>query len=146
MISDRIFQIYLEIIKSDLIYINTIGQMGMLWWVSSTVFVFTIIKFFHKHKRNLNNNGTDKVIGVFITAFIISIIVFGLTVCKYILIIENELNVIMMNFIEFNQFDISSIFDATFMFMMIGTTSFVFFLIIWIVLFYLDVHQDQGDK
>ena len=150
MISQRSYEIYKEIVIANYNYIGVMAQMGMLWWVSSTVFVFTLIKFFNKHKITLKAYNLDKFIGIFITAFIVSIIIFGLISCYYILQIEQSTKEIMMHFTEFDLYDTSTIFETTLVLVMIGTTSFVFFLIIWLILYYGDHHLDKimnsGDR
>ena len=137
------YDILKEIIIAHLNYLNMVGQMGMLWWVSSTVFVFTLIKTFYNYKTQLMKRNLEKPIGVFITAFIVSIIVFGIVSCICLIRLETELRLIVIKFVEFEDYDISSMFFSTIIFLLIGTSSFIFFLIIWIIMWY---HEDTFRK
>ena len=130
------FNLTQMLIEQHIEYLIMLGQMGMLWWVSATVLSFKIIVNMYQNKEKYFVDKIRIPIGIFISSFFMSIIIFGINESYYILKLENETRRLLQSINSFKEYEISVMFFSTLINFLIGSTSFVFFLIIWLVLWF----------
>ena len=129
-----------SLIEKNIDSLIMLGNVGMLWWVSATVFCLSIIKSVYSENTISKAKSINTPITIIISVLITSIVCFGImaaiTVDK--LHLETKRLLSLLNF--YNDYGI--LFKGVYLGYLIGSTSFLLFLLIWI---FLRVNTKQED-
>jgi len=124
-----------HLLEQKVSYVNAIGNVSMLWWVTSVVFCVSILATVWKNRRDLvEEKWAVWLVGIAGSGLFLGIIFYGISVILYLDSIERELSELAVSLsakADFFSTDIWLFRRA----MQIGTSSFAGVLILWIVMF-----------
>ena len=120
------------LIEQKISYLNTVGNVSMSWWVSSVVFCGTILAVVWLYRTELTESGIIKWLGVVLTVFFITVVVYGIVLIKYLNRLHAEVSALAseLNYENFFSNEIETFKRA----MVNGTSSFAIILVAWIFL------------
>lgn len=79
------------ILEQKVSFLNTLGNVSMLWWVTSVVFSLSILAGVWKFREQLVEKKWIKVIGMFGFVFFSTIVLYGVAVFLYIYFVSAEI-------------------------------------------------------
>lgn len=119
------------LIERKIDFVNSIAQMGMLWWVSSVVFCGSVLAAVWSKQDNLKKQRLVNPLGFILSGFFLSMVVFGGMVIYYLIHTEGEIAALASNLKTQDNFFRSELFACQ-LAMWLGTSSFFLVLIVWI--------------
>lgn len=117
------------IITRHLSILDVLGEIGMLWWVSSTVMCIGILRAAYKMKRDGDMIPRD--VGVMITAFLVSIIFFGFMMAYMTMKVEDEF-VRIIGQVYTLRYPTDKLYDLSVYSYLVGSSSFFIFFMSWL--------------
>jgi hypothetical protein len=124
-----------HLLEQKISYINAIGNVSMLWWVTSVVFCVSILATVWKNREDLAEQKLAVwLVGIAGSGLFLGIILYGFSVILYLNSTEREISELAISLNAKADFFSTEIwlFRRA---MLIGTSSFAGVLILWIIMF-----------
>lgn len=126
-----------EVIKNNFNIVTLAWSSGMVWWLSASAFCLTLITKLYPNKEELKEQGYHVPIGIFVSLFLVSMILFGVATLYELSLIEQDINVSFIascSSIEIPGME--HIFTIVRKLYLISTSTMVVFLLSWIYLWF----------
>ena len=128
------------VISNSFSMITLAWSSGLAWWLSSSVFLITLIGKLYPNKEEFQKNGLHTPVGMFVSFILLSLITFGLVVIHDLSVVETSLYELFIGVCsDFNTPDIGYIFSLVRKLYVIVTSSLIVFLIAWLYLWFYGV-------
>ena len=125
------------VINNSFSMVTLAWSSGLAWWLSSSVFLLTLLGKLYPSKNSFIENGLFVPVGVFVSFILVSLITFGLVVIHDLSIVETAIYEIFIDICsDFNSPNASHIFSLVRKLYVIVTSSLVVFLIAWLYLWF----------
>ena len=125
------------VINNSFSLVTLAWSSGLAWWLSSLVFVLTLLGKLYPAREKFYENGLHTHMGMFVVFILISLITFGSVVIHDLSVIETSLYEMFVKICsDFNVPRISHIFSLIQKLYVIVTSSLAVFLIAWLYLWF----------
>ena len=125
------------VINNSFSLVTLAWSSGLAWWLSSLVFVLTLLGKLYPEREKFYENGLHTHVGMFVVFILISLITFGSVVIHDLSVIETSLYEMFVKICsDFNVPRISHIFSLIRKLYVIVTSSLAVFLIAWLYLWF----------
>jgi hypothetical protein len=133
----------IEIVKIVLTNIFSVVTLawssGMVWWLSSAVFIVTLITKLYPNKKIFKKSNIFIPVGIFSSLFILSLITFGAVVIYDLSSLETAIyDLISISISGYSLPSVLPIFSIVRKLYVIVTTTLILFLIAWIYMWFYD--------
>ena len=132
MMTDETIRFLLE---QTIAFANTVANVCMLWWASSTVFCTSILSTVWKKRKAIKSRHFVYYLGFLLFVFFSSIIIFGFSVIIYMNQSQNQISALAASLGFGNNFYSSemSVFRRA---ILCGTSSFILAWLGWVLIFF----------
>jgi len=126
-----------KLLEQKIAYLNMVGNVSMLWWVTSVVFCVSILVGVWKNKeylteqRVIKGNKLINGIGIAVLIFLATVVAYGFFIIRYLGKVQKEISEITVFLNAKNDF-FSTELSLFWWAMVNGTSSFVGILILWV--------------
>ena len=125
------------VINNSFSMITLAWSSGLAWWLSSSVFLLTLLGKVYPAKKEFISNNLHLPVGVFVSFIFLSLITFGVVVIHDLTVVETTIYDLFINISsEFNAPIASHVFNLVRKLYVIVTSSLVVFLIAWLYLWF----------
>lgn len=125
------------VISTSFSLISLTWSSGLAWWLSSFVFVLTLLGKVYPARGLFQENGMHMPVGIFVCFILMSLIIFGIVVIHDLTIMEQHLYEMFIKVTsDFNVPRISYIYNLVRKLYVIVTSSLIVFLIAWIYIWF----------
>lgn len=126
-----------EIIRNNFDIVTLAWSSGMAWWLSASAFCLALITKLYPSKEDFKAKGYHLPIGIFVSMFLASMILFG---CVTLFELSSIERVLYMTFIDscltIDFPDVTHIFSLVQKLYMISTSTMVVFLLSWVYVWF----------
>lgn len=127
------------VINNSFSMITLAWSSGLAWWLSSSVFLLTLMGKVYPAKEDFTKRNLHTPVGIFVSFIFLSLIMFGIIVIHDLSIVETAIYEIFINITsDFNTPNASHVFDLVRKLYVIVTSSLVVFLIAWLYLWFFE--------
>ena len=125
------------VINNSFSMVTLAWSSGLAWWLSSSVFLLTLLGKLYPSKDSFIENGLFMPVGMFVSFILISLITFGLVVIHDLSVVETAIYELFIDICsDFNAPNAGHIFSLVRKLYVIVTSSLVVFLIAWVYLWF----------
>ena len=130
-------EVYKIVISNSFSLITLAWSSGLAWWLSSYLFILTLLGKVYPARSIFNESDLYIPIGIFVSFILTSLIVFGLVVINDLAIMETRLQEMLIKVCsDFNAPRVTYIYNLVRKLYVIVTSSLVVFLIAWLYLWF----------
>ena len=127
------------VVNNSFSMITLAWSSGLAWWLSSSVFLLTLMGKVYPAKKDFTQRNLHTPVGIFVSFIFISLILFGLIVIHDLSVVETAIYEIFIDICsDFNAPSASHVFDLVRKLYVIVTSSLVVFLIAWLYLWFFE--------
>lgn len=117
------------IVEQHFSILDTLGNIGIVWWVSATTLCAGLLR--EMYRLSGSGQTLSREIIYMVTAFIVSIILFGFMMALLTAKLENEL-VKIVGYQLTLKYPTGNLFDLSIYSYLVGSSSFFVFLMCWL--------------
>lgn len=127
------------VINNSFSMITLAWSSGLAWWLSSSVFLLTLMGKVYPAKEDFTKRNLHTPVGIFVSFIFISLILFGIIVIHDLSVVETAIYEIFIDICsDFHAPNASHVFDLVRKLYVIVTSSLVVFLIAWLYLWFFE--------
>ncbi len=125
------------VISNSFSLITLTWSSGLAWWLSSSVFILTLLGKVYPAREQFQANGMYFPIGIFVSFILLSLIMFGIVVIHDLQLMEQRLYELFIQiYSNFQVPRVTYIYNLVRKLYVIVTSSLIVFLIAWIYIWF----------